>query len=670
MHIVKSLLQARSLHLLQTVHTLVGKLVEPCQQTKSWPHVKELCEIVRMACSWKPPKGEAGTTEVATIWSDVDKVLERQMTLASRDVGVNNIPITLHGHPQVLGGLCCSLAVLETLEPLMPPQRMEAYTPLLVRLLNKIVKEMTTAAQMQAQMQMQNAQARQSKPIPLSVGTAEGPEYGSLAWATAACMRLLAPRVLHNNDYRKAVLSAVVSLVVGMTVRFLDPALLLEVLKVVSRWLVDPYPGQTGQLSMKEGVLLCQRLGMLERMAAISDPGLRATFDSSFVQLVQKLCSAPQVPKELREDAFTKIERMFMVGLRANNPSVRRDFFALYDSYVPMALFDRLQFIIFNHDWEAMAQQFWLKHALDMIFAVLKDDEDLLLAFNTAQVPSLLPGTRQNTYSPPPHMQTKPPAASQQQSSQPSQQQQQQQQQQGGISGSSGWGAVADIASALPSSLLPASLEPEIAAPLPTNPAPQHLQTTANLPTHPRAANMRASNSIPGHRQLASGANNVPRRSTPGTAPLKAPPGLAMGGTAAATPANAPLVAWPKAAAAAAAGAPAMAQSLAPSSLHHPHPRGSTPMGGGVAAMGPGGRNALQGLSVGDGSGAAAGGAGVVGWPSSAAAAAAAAAAAGVGVGGAPRATNSTWTPYTLPGSGDVSSRVGGAQGWPRSSQR
>eukprot|EP00983_Pelagomonas_calceolata_P123939 1161053-Pelagomonas_calceolata.AAC.13 len=46
--------------------------------------------------------------------------------------------------------LVCPTQVLETLEPLMPPQRMEAYTPLLVRLLNKIVKEMTTAAQVRA----------------------------------------------------------------------------------------------------------------------------------------------------------------------------------------------------------------------------------------------------------------------------------------------------------------------------------------------------------------------------------------------------------------------------------------------------------------------------------------------------------------------------------------
>jgi len=68
--------------------------------------------------------------------------------------------------------------------------------------------------------------------------------------------------------------------------------------------------------------------------------------------------------QELREDAFSKVERMFMVGLRANNPAVHRDFFSMYDSHVPLALYDRLQFVIFSHDWEAMATQFWLKHAL------------------------------------------------------------------------------------------------------------------------------------------------------------------------------------------------------------------------------------------------------------------------------------------------------------------
>jgi hypothetical protein len=68
--------------------------------------------------------------------------------------------------------------------------------------------------------------------------------------------------------------------------------------------------------------------------------------------------------QELRDDALHKVERMFMVGLKSNKPEIRRDFFALYDNYIPATLFDRLQFILFSQEWEPMANQFWLKHAL------------------------------------------------------------------------------------------------------------------------------------------------------------------------------------------------------------------------------------------------------------------------------------------------------------------
>jgi hypothetical protein len=52
----------------------------------------------------------------------------------------------------------------------------------------------------------------------------------------------------------------------------------------------------------------------------------------------------------------------------------------------------------------------------DLILAVLKEDEEILLAFNSSQVPPLLPGTKQNIFSPALHLT----------------QQQQQQQQRGG----------------------------------------------------------------------------------------------------------------------------------------------------------------------------------------------------------------------------------------------
>lgn len=42
------------------------------------------------------------------------------------------------------------------------------------------------------------------------------------------------------------------------SVQGLEPTLFLELLRVLRRWLIDPYPGQAGSLSPKESVLLCQ----------------------------------------------------------------------------------------------------------------------------------------------------------------------------------------------------------------------------------------------------------------------------------------------------------------------------------------------------------------------------------------------------------------------------
>lgn len=68
--------------------------------------------------------------------------------------------------------------------------------------------------------------------------------------------------------------------------------------------------------------------------------------------------------QELRIEWFQKVERMFMMGMRSSTPAVRQEFFKMYDERIPITLYDRLQFIIVGHDWEACATQFWLDHAL------------------------------------------------------------------------------------------------------------------------------------------------------------------------------------------------------------------------------------------------------------------------------------------------------------------
>lgn len=49
---------------------------------------------------------------------------------------------------------------------------------------------------------------------------------------------------------------------------------------------------------------------------------------------------------------FTKVERLFLQGLRAADPLRRQRFFELYHAHIAHGLFERLHFIIVQQDWQ------------------------------------------------------------------------------------------------------------------------------------------------------------------------------------------------------------------------------------------------------------------------------------------------------------------------------
>lgn len=99
-------------------------------------------------------------------------------------------------------------------------------------------------------------------------------------------------------------------------------------------------------------------------------------------------------PLPLRQEVFQKVERQYMLGLRAKDPEVRQRFFMLYHESLGKTLFSRLQFIIQNQDWEAVSDVFWLKEGLDLLLAILVEKEPIVLAPNSARVlPLMAAGT-------------------------------------------------------------------------------------------------------------------------------------------------------------------------------------------------------------------------------------------------------------------------------------
>ena len=92
----------------------------------------------------------------------------------------------------------------------------------------------------------------------------------------------------------------------------------------------------------------------------------------------------------LRQEVFQKVERQFLLGLRAKDPEMRMKFFSLYHESLGKTLFVRLQYIIQNQDWEALCDVFWLKQGLDLLLAILVEDKPITLAPNSAKIPPLM----------------------------------------------------------------------------------------------------------------------------------------------------------------------------------------------------------------------------------------------------------------------------------------
>lgn len=91
-----------------------------------------------------------------------------------------------------------------------------------------------------------------------------------------------------------------------------------------------------------------------------------------------------------RQEIFQNVEWQYMLGLRARDPEMRQKFFTLYHESIGKTLFQRLQYIIIQQDWDSLSDVFWLKQGLDLLLAILVEQEPTTLAPSSAQVPPLM----------------------------------------------------------------------------------------------------------------------------------------------------------------------------------------------------------------------------------------------------------------------------------------
>jgi hypothetical protein len=234
------------------------------------------------------------------------------------------------------------------------------------------------------------------------------PDFGTAPWLVAHCLRLARGRVLapSHADRKKAFVHTMVLLITdnNRSAQHVHTSLLLELVDAVEHWVTHRDGVEGGVLSVKEVIGSLQRLASLERHHSIPEEA-KGVWEAKFLSLLYAVCTLPDSygpdAAELRRDAFTKVERVFLCGLKARDPVLRAKFFQLYDRVIPRTAFDRLRFTMETQDWEYVAHTFWLRHALQLHLELVHNEALLYLAPNSGCVPTLLPATPPLTFTQP-----------------------------------------------------------------------------------------------------------------------------------------------------------------------------------------------------------------------------------------------------------------------------
>ncbi|KAK1363493.1 Histone acetyltransferase SAGA, TRRAP/TRA1 component, PI-3 kinase superfamily [Heracleum sosnowskyi] len=174
-----------------------------------------------------------------------------------------------------------------------------------------------------------------------------------------------------------------------------DSSVLLCLIDVIREWIEE---GSTEHevtnkpcniLSPKEVVSFLQSISEVHKQNR--PPSFHEEWDKKYLQFLYELCSNKnKYPLSLCQEVFEKVERKFLLGMRAKNPEMRMKFLSLHDDALGRTLFIRLQYIFQIQDWEPVSDIFWLKQGLDLLFAVLVQDAPVMLTPTSGKVPSFL----------------------------------------------------------------------------------------------------------------------------------------------------------------------------------------------------------------------------------------------------------------------------------------
>ncbi|XP_024180311.1 transformation/transcription domain-associated protein isoform X2 [Rosa chinensis] len=352
----------------------ISQILEPCFKLKLLDAGKSLCSMLKMVFVAFPLEAATTPPDVKLLYQKVDELIQKHM---------NTVPTPqTPGEESNVNSVSFVLLVIRTLTEV---QSNFIDPTILVRILQRLAREMGPSSS--------GSHVRQGqKDMDSAVSSSrQGADAGAVISNLKSVLKLINERVMLVTECKRSVTQILNSL---LSEKGTDSSVLLCILDVIKGWIEDDFgkPGtsvsSSAFLTPKEIVSFLQKLSLVDKQN-FSDA--LDEWDSKYLELLYGLCAdSNKYPLSLRQEVFQKVERQFMLGLRARDPESRMKFFSLYHESLGKSLFARLQYIIHLQDWEALSDVFWLKQGLDLLLAILVEDKAITLAPNSAKVAPLL----------------------------------------------------------------------------------------------------------------------------------------------------------------------------------------------------------------------------------------------------------------------------------------
>lgn len=183
-------------------------------------------------------------------------------------------------------------------------------------------------------------------------------------------LELVRPRVIFmSTEMRRQFVQQVFIPLIEKTP---DPKIMKSILRIIEDLIKQPMmANQAARASSgTQAMLMSSKVNLLTRVHFRMERGVFVD-NQELQQIYLDLIYFYYSDETMRASDITpKLEPAFLHGLRCPQVAIRNRFYELLDVQLRRRLFDRLQYIVCEQNWEPMGTHFWIKQCIEIILAV------------------------------------------------------------------------------------------------------------------------------------------------------------------------------------------------------------------------------------------------------------------------------------------------------------